>query len=211
MTHMDDCREAYDRVADEYVRRIFGELEHKPFDRAWLDRFAAEVAGVGPVCDLGCGPGHVARYLSERGVKVVGFDLSPAMVERARLLTPEVDFEVGDFTALDPQRTWSGLVAFYSLIHVAREFLPETLRGLYRALLPGAPLTVAFHIGDSVLHLDEWWGTPVSVDFHFFTTDAMIAVLRDCGFDVVEAVERDPYPDIEHPSRRAYIDARRPQ
>jgi hypothetical protein len=34
-------RASYDRVADEYVRRIYDELRHKPFDREWLDRFAA--------------------------------------------------------------------------------------------------------------------------------------------------------------------------
>jgi hypothetical protein len=37
-------RESYDRVADEYARKIFNELEHKPLDRALLDRFAAETA-----------------------------------------------------------------------------------------------------------------------------------------------------------------------
>ena len=53
-------------------------------DRQLLDRFAASVQDRGPVCDLGCGPGHVARYLSERKVQVCGVDLSPEMVKRAR-------------------------------------------------------------------------------------------------------------------------------
>jgi trans-aconitate methyltransferase len=60
---MTDVRTSYDRVADEYVARIYGELQHKPFDREMLDRFAARVKPHGLICDLGCGPGHVARYL----------------------------------------------------------------------------------------------------------------------------------------------------
>jgi hypothetical protein len=49
-------RESYDRLADEYARRIFNELQHKPLDRQLLNRFAAEMAGRGEVCDMGCGP-----------------------------------------------------------------------------------------------------------------------------------------------------------
>jgi trans-aconitate methyltransferase len=60
MTHR-DVQTAYDTVADEYVRRIYDELQHKPFDRELLDQFAARVRQSGMVCDLGCGPGHVAR------------------------------------------------------------------------------------------------------------------------------------------------------
>jgi len=57
--------ESYDRLADEYSRRIFHELQQKPFDRELLDRFAKEMVGRGEVCDMGCGPGHVARYLRD--------------------------------------------------------------------------------------------------------------------------------------------------
>ena len=99
---------SFDLVADEYVRRIFDELQHKPLDQQLLDRFAASVREVGPACDMGCGPGHVARYLHERGVQVCGIDLSPAMVERARGLTPGVEFRQGDMTALDaPGAAWA--------------------------------------------------------------------------------------------------------
>src|SRR5262245_55130656 len=108
-----DYQSSYDRVADEYVRRIFDELQHKPLDRQLLDRFAARVRDIGPACDLGCGPGHVARYLQERGVPVCGVDLSPAMVQRARGLTPAVEFRQGDLMALDaPDGAWAGIAAF---------------------------------------------------------------------------------------------------
>jgi hypothetical protein len=33
-----DYQASYDAVAEEYVRRIAGELEHKPLDRELLDR-----------------------------------------------------------------------------------------------------------------------------------------------------------------------------
>ena len=35
---------------------------------------------------MGCGPGHVARYLRDAGANVFGLDLSPGMLEQARQL-----------------------------------------------------------------------------------------------------------------------------
>jgi SAM-dependent methyltransferase len=206
-----DCQESYDRIADEYVQRIFDELQHKPLDRQLLDRFAATVRDVGSVCDMGCGPGHVARYLHEHGVQVCGIDLSPAMIERARRLTPGVEFYQGDMLALDtPDGTWAGIAAFYSILHIPHGDMTRTLGELHRALRPGGLLLLAFHIGNDGIHLDEWWGQKVCVDFFFFRPDEMAGYLRDAGFEIEEIIEREPYPDVEHQSRRAYIFARRP-
>ena len=64
----DDPRGSYDAVSEEYVQRISRELDHKPFDRELLDQFADRVRERGVVAEIGCGPGHVARYLHGRGV-----------------------------------------------------------------------------------------------------------------------------------------------
>lgn len=206
-----DCQVSYDRVAEEYTRRIFDELQHKPFDRELLDRFAGRVRETGPVCDMGCGPGHVARYLSERGVQVFGCDLSLKMVEQARRLNPGMEFRQGDMMSLGiPDQTLAGIVAFYSIIHIPRAKIVQALIKLYRVLQPGGLLFLAFHIGDDTLHLDEWWEKKVCVDFFYFRPDEMACSLREAGFEIEEIVEREPYPEVEHPSRRAYIFARRP-
>ena len=80
---------SYDTVAEDYAREIADELVHKPLDRKILDRFATRVEGRGRVCDVGCGPGHVARYLHARSVDVFGLDLSSRMVEIAKVRNSE--------------------------------------------------------------------------------------------------------------------------
>ena len=203
---------SYDRVADEYVRRIADELQHKPLDRQLLDRFAASVRDVGPACDMGCGPGHVARYLHARGVQVYGVDLSAEFVERARRLNPDIGFQQGDMMALDmADEAWAGIAAFYSLIHIPRADVVYALRELRRVLRPGGVLLLSFHIGDDMIHLDDWWGQKVCVDFFLFQSAEMTSYLAAAGFEIEEVVEREPYPDIEHQSRRSYIFARRPR
>ncbi len=206
-----DLQASYDAVADEYVRRIYDELQHKPLDRQFLDRFADGVSEAGLVGDLGCGPGHVASYLHERGVNVVGIDLSAAMIEQARRLNPGVAFRQGNMMALDVEdEAWAGAVAFYSIIHIPRDEVVEALVEIKRVLRPGASLLMAFHIGDEVVHLEELWGRTISADFVFFQPEEMENYLNAAGFIVEEVMIRPPYEDVEYPSHRAYIFASKP-
>src|ERR1700730_8021441 len=93
---VEQVREDYDRIADEYARRLFGELDQKPKDRELLQIFSSRVGEHGEVCDLGCGPGHVARFLRNAGMQVFGLDLSPQMLANARRLNPDLEFREGN-------------------------------------------------------------------------------------------------------------------
>lgn len=207
MTDVNETRRSYDAVADEYTNRIYHELDHKPKDRELLDRFADRVRGKGRVCDLGCGPGHVARYLHDRGVDVFGVDLSPGMVASARRLNPDIEFQEGDVKILPfEDNSLAGIAAFYSIIHIPREQVIATLRELRRVLQPGGVLFLAFHRGAEVVHLAEWWEKVVNVDFTFFEPAEMEGYLYEAGFKAIETFERAPYaPEIEHQSQRVYI------
>ena len=210
--NVNELRDSYDQVAEEYVARIFHELEHKPLDRELLDRFAEEVRGLGPACDMGCGPGHIARYLYQRGVKVLGIDLSPRMVELARELTPGIEFHQGNMSSLPvDDEAWGGIAAFYSIIHIPREAVIHVLQEFRRVLRPNGLLLLAFHQGQEIVHLDELWGKKVSLDFIFFQRSEMETYLRVAGFEIEDSIERPPYDGVEVQTHRAYIFARRCQ
>ena len=205
-------RDSYDVLADEYARRIFDELQHKPRDRELLDRLAADVKGRGDVCDMGCGPGQVARYLRDAGANVFGLDLSPRMVEQARQLNPDISFREGNMLALDlPDGALAGIAAFYAIVNIPKESLPTVFREMQRVLQSGGLLLLAFHTGDETLHEDELWGRPISMDFFLLEPAAIRRSLESAGFAIAEIVERGPYsPEVEYQSRRAYIFARKP-
>jgi SAM-dependent methyltransferase len=207
----EETRTSYDRIAGEYARRLYDELRHKPLDRELLDRFASDLRGVGAVCDVGCGPGQIARYLHDRGVDAGGLDLAPGMIALARELNPGLAFRVGDLRALPfEEGALSGIAAFYSIIHVPRADVVDALREMARVLRPGGRLLLAFHVGSEVRRVEELWGEPLRLDFVFFEVPEVRGYLEAAGFEVDEVVERGPYPDVEAQTRRAYVFARKP-
>src|SRR5690242_14839547 len=132
-----DTQTSYDQVAPEYAEKFKNEMDDKPFDRDCLDRLAREVGPLGPICDLGCGPGQIARYLHHKGVETFGVDLSPNMVREAQRLNPEIHFHQGDMLALpDADESWGGIAAFYCIIHIPRDQIVEALREMKRVLKP---------------------------------------------------------------------------
>lgn len=208
----DVIRESYDRLAEEYARRLFHELAQKPLDHQLLQRLAALTAGRGQVCDMGCGPGQVARYLHDcGGCDVFGLDLSPKMIASARRLNPGIPFRVGNMLALElADHSLAGIAAFYAIVNIAKSSLPVVFREMLRVLQPSGLLLLAFHIGDEVVAVDDLWGYKVSMPFYLFPTHDIRTLLERSGFRIEEVVEREPYaPDVEYQSRRAYILARK--
>jgi SAM-dependent methyltransferase len=201
----------YDAIAREYAQAFRGEHAWKPMDREVLRRFARELGGRGPVWDLGCGPGQTAKYLHDLGVDIAGLDLSEKILEQARALHPGVPFRRGNILELDFESgSVTGVVAFYAIVHFTKERVGTAFREVSRVLRPGGTLLLAFHAGDGTIHLEEFLGRKVDIDFMFFRPDFIIRCLEDSGFAGIETIERAPYPDVEYPSRRAYVFAKKP-
>lgn len=201
-------RAGYDAVATTYAARFGDELAGKPIDRALLDLLAAQTDG--PVADIGCGPGHVTRYLHDRGAHALGLDLSPRMIEVAGRAHPGIHFQVADMRSLPaPDETWGGIVAFYSIIHVPLADLPAVFAEFHRTLRPGGLALLSFHLGSELRHVDEFLDQPVSLDFQFYERAAVEGLLTAAGFVVDAYLERRPYPH-EVETTRAYLLARRP-
>ena len=204
-----DLQSGYDRVAERYAHEYFEELAHKPFDCQLLDDFARQVSKEGSVCELGCGPGQVARYLKDRGVDMRGIDLSAEMVRVAKRLNPDIPFEQGDMLSLILEDdSLAALVLFYSIIHLKREDVSRALGEMNRVLCPGGRLFLSFHGGEGELHRDEWFGEKVSIDFRLFERNEMARYLEAAGFVDIEIVGRPPY-EFEYPTTRCYALAKK--
>jgi SAM-dependent methyltransferase len=202
-----NIKACYDAVAEAYAAELFDELSRKPLDRILLASFAAENKGKGTLIDLGCGPGQTTRFLADFGIQnILGTDLSAGMVAKAAMLNPDLKFRAADMLNLDfGDGRFGSVVAFYAIVHFNTEDLTKAFNEIYRVLISGGQFLFSFHIGEDLIHRNEFFGKKVDVDFYFFKTEDILELLKRTGFKVVTALERFPYEGIEYPSKRAYL------
>jgi ubiquinone/menaquinone biosynthesis C-methylase UbiE len=206
---------SYDAVARAYDRELGNELTAKPLDRALLAA-VAELACDGTIADVGCGPGHVTRFLAARHAAVLGIDISPGMLHVAREQAPELAFVLGSLLQLPTSdAALSGVIALYSIIHLAARDRAWACQEFGRAIRPGGWLLLAFHIDSpdfaagEINHITSWFGQDVRLDGYFLEPATVVRDVEAAGFAVTATVLRTPRPDIEYPSRRCYLLAQR--
>jgi ubiquinone/menaquinone biosynthesis C-methylase UbiE len=135
------------------------------------------------------------------------------MIAVAQQSHPGLRFDVGSMLALDlPDSTLGGLLAWYSIIHIPRERLPEVFAEFSRVLAPGGLVLTAFQVGDEPLHLTEALGHPVSLDFHGLQPDYVARLLSQAGLVTRARVLREPVDDGDFAERtqQAFLLARKP-
>lgn len=213
-TYLAAVRTSYDTVAAAYVRRVKAPAELDPLSRAMLAAFAelARAARLGPVADLGCGPGKVTAHLAGLGVPAFGVDLSPKMVGLAQRAYPGVRFAVGSMTALPiGDGALGGILAYYSVHHTPPEVLPLVFSEFRRTLAPGGHLMVAGHVGNGerLRPTHAYGGHPVSYESHLLPPDRIAGALEQAGLDVTARLLREPGEGA--PRRAAHLTARRPR
>lgn len=79
---------------------------------------------------------------------------------------------------------------------------------MHRVLRPGGAVLVAFHIGDEVRHVSDWWGHAVDVDGFYLPVDLVAAEIEEASLEVQVRLERLNHAG-EVATRRAYLLGRR--
>ena len=203
-------KDDYDPVAEVYAAAFLNELEDKPLDRELLNKFKDLVGEEGLVCDLGCGPGQIARYLKALDINVIGVDKSKGMVEVAKRFNPDIDFYCDDMTNLQVgNSSWNGIVNFYAIIHISPDEIKKVFQEWNRVLNHDGYLLMSFMVGEDVEHVDKLLNQDVDLDFYLFPSELVINSLESAGFEIIESMERDPYIGVEYDSRRGYIFAKK--
>ncbi|MDR7326861.1 MULTISPECIES: class I SAM-dependent methyltransferase [Catenuloplanes] len=191
--HEQPVREAYSSKSERYIALFDGDWRSD--DETALVR--DHLTGLdGPVLDLGCGPGHWSAYLHSLGADVTGVDLVPEFVGHARTRFPGPEFRLGSMTALDvPDHSVTGILSWYSTIHLPPPELDRALREFRRLLTPSGRLVIGFFDSDDeVAAFDH-----AVVTAYRWPVDEFAARLATAGFTTLERL-RHRLPD--RPDRR---------
>lgn len=136
MTSTDQVRSDFDEIAHLAESGASG---RDRYDAFLLSRIPAAAVRI---LDVGCGLGRVTWALAIGGRQVVAVDLSPAMIDRARLAgtSDRVSFRVGDFLQLDfANLSFDCIVSVAALHHMDHDAALVRMTGL---LSPGGRLII---------------------------------------------------------------------
>jgi ubiquinone/menaquinone biosynthesis C-methylase UbiE len=114
-----------------------------------IQTHALRLLGLGPadvLLDLGCGTGAAVREASATVTRAVGFDVSPAMIERARELAgtlPNIEFVQGDVSLGLPFAggEFTAILCTTAFHHFPRQ--QDTIGEIARVLAPDGRLIIA--------------------------------------------------------------------
>ena len=153
----------------------------------WVEMLLARLEDGSQVLELGCGGGGPAtRALAERH-EVLGVDISPRQVERARERVPNASFLCADATTLElePER-FDAVVSLFMLGHVPRAEQALLLRSIAGWLRPGGHLLATMGTGGDVGTIeDDWLGAPMF--FASFDERTNRELLAEAGLEIEEA------------------------
>jgi SAM-dependent methyltransferase len=183
-------------AADGYA--IWSESYDEPgnpivaIEEAAVDGLLTELPA-GRALDAACGTGRHARRLLELGHTVSGVDLTPEMLERARISVPQATFAVADLRQLPfADASFEVVVCGLALAHLPS--LDGAVGELARVLAPGGRLVV------SVLHPFQallGWNAPFSapdgsrgfVREHPHLHADYLAAFNAAGLEVTDCIE----------------------
>ena len=174
--------DAYERSAKECVaRRNKRRHRQPPLLAKWIQRLPADAR----LLDLGCGGGQDAGDLDRRGYRVMGVDRTSALLSEGRRRYRSLSLVRADFRFLPFQaKSFDGLWAGASLMHLPKPDARRTLADLYRLVRPGGLFAATVTHGvKSSLVTDGW------VPGRYFARwrkDELARAVRRAGWNILE-------------------------
>ena len=198
-------RQAYNLAAQKYHNLFHNEMNEKEYDRKLLDSFATRFNKDSLICDAGCGPSaHIGRYLFDKGIKIVGVDISEKCIELARNYNPDMKFECADIVNMPfDDNTFEGLISYYSIINTPKIYIPKIFSEFRRVLKPDGFLLVAVKAGTTEGYIDNLLGIKARNYFSLFTKEEIVAYFSQAGFLIEFFDKRNPY-DFEISNERIF-------
>jgi len=203
-------QQAYNLAAQKYHDLFHNEMNEKEYDRKLLDSFAARFNKDSLICDAGCGSSaHIGRYLFDKGINVIGVDISEKCVELARLNNPEMKFECADISNMPfDDNSFDGLISYYSIINTPKIYMDKIFAEFRRVLKPDGYLLVSVKAGTIEGYVDDLLGIKARNYFSLFTQEEIVAYFSQAGFLLEFFDKRNPY-DFEISNERIFAIGRK--
>ena len=174
----------------DHISKAYADKFSEPSDN--IDDFLKLVPKHGKILDAGCGPGTDSAYMDARGFKVVGVDLSAKMLGLAKKKSPNIHFQQADIRKLkfDPD-SFDGILASYSLIHVPKKKISQTIKSFHKILKPAGIICIGVQEEKSKeIFITEPLKPDEKIFVNVISADELRRLLDASGFKVLKKFMR---------------------
>lgn len=204
------ARAVYESTAADYARLVGTSIsavtEIADDRRLLLDLVRG--AGVGPIADLGSGPGRVAAMCQLEGRPAVAVDMAFAMLREGHDVHRQVQFVAAYLSSLPfAEASFSAAVLWYSIIHAAPAQLEALFVEVRRIVVASASVLIAFQAGDGdPHHRADAYGTGMTMTSWRHDPGFVRGALSASGFEACDVRVRAP--ELRHESAaQAFLSA----
>jgi 2-polyprenyl-3-methyl-5-hydroxy-6-metoxy-1,4-benzoquinol methylase len=182
-----DLKETYNKIAEDWNR---DHLE----DDWWVEGTNKFISFLKPgdlVLDVGCGSGLKSKYFVQKGLRVVGIDISEKMIEISKREVPtEIFYALGleDINKLD--YFFDAIFMQAVLLHIPKKEAVAKLREIITKLKPGGYLYIAVKEArdksiEEEIKTENDYGYEYKRFFSYFTQAEIEKYILDLGLNIV--------------------------
>ncbi|MBD3156007.1 MAG: methyltransferase domain-containing protein [Candidatus Aenigmarchaeota archaeon] len=175
--------EVYDLIAEKYTELFFEDFS----DKEKIDKFLELLPENSKILDVGCGPGQFTKYFLELGYEVEGIDTSKEMIKIAKNKIKKDIFKIMDLRDLDyPDKSFDGIFASFSLIHIPKKELGLVLNEFHRVLKSDGIIYISVYEGEGGVIVDEPLKEGAKIFLKLFREGELKKILLVSGFNLID-------------------------
>lgn len=171
--------ESYDKMGETYHNF----RDNEKFNSE-LEKFAKLLPSFGYVLDAGCGVGiPVSRFLTKKGFKVTGIDISSKMIALTKQNIPKATFYQKNIFTLDfPDNSFDGIICVYTLWHIPRADHSFIIENFHRMLKDNGILVINTGIFESD-GMSDFFGEPMLWSSN--NPNKTLEFVKEAGFSII--------------------------
>jgi ubiquinone/menaquinone biosynthesis C-methylase UbiE len=188
--------DTYNKSAQQYQDKFMEmDLYNETYDKfcKYIELRNAEIL------EIACGPGNITKYLLSKKTdfKIFGIDLSPKMIELARINIPTAKFEVMDCRDIGLiNNLFDAIMCGFCLPYLSKEEAVKLIKDSSMLLKPNGMLYISTMEDDyskSGFETTSFSGQN-QIFIHYHEWEYLTKALSDNGFTILD-IERKDYPE----------------
>lgn len=181
----------YNKIAEKFNKKYCQTIYFKK----QVDEFISYLKPKSHILDVGCGTGHVAKYLNEKGFSVIGIDLSEEMLKIANKQASKSKFILMDQNKLNfENNSFDAIMNSFSLIHSTDTNFINSIKKYKELLKDNGFLFLGLIEGEDSEIIDEPLDKSEKIYFNYFNKKWVSDILVKNKFRIL-SVKKEYFED----------------